>query len=52
MEFKHGDVTETRDLDENTVLDLDEEGSTCAITLEQASVRTDISSFAFEYIAE
>jgi len=49
--LSRGDVTETRDLDENTTIDLDLEGNICAITVEYASVRTNISGFSFEYIA-
>jgi uncharacterized protein YuzE len=44
-------VVETRDLDENTVLDLDRDGNICAITVEHARDRTDISSFSFEQVA-
>ena len=36
IEFKPGIVAETRDLDENTVLDLDVGGNICAITVEHA----------------
>lgn len=35
--FKPGAVAETRDLDENTVLDLDADGNICAMTVEHAS---------------
>jgi uncharacterized protein YuzE len=51
IEFRKGDITETRDLDENTVLDLDREGNICAITVEHASERADIPHFSFEQIA-
>ena len=51
IEFKPAEVSETRDLDENTVLDLDREGNLCAITVEHASKRTDIPHFSFEQIA-
>ena len=43
-------VDETRDLDENTLLDLDEGGRLCAITIEHASVRMDIPAFSFEQV--
>ena len=42
IEFKPADVAETRDLDENTILDLDRSGNICALTIEQAKDRTDI----------
>ena len=36
IEFKPADIAETRDLDENTLLDLDREGNICAMTIEHA----------------
>jgi uncharacterized protein YuzE len=50
IEFKQGTVLETRDLDENTVLDVDPEGNICAITVEHASVRAGIPEFSYEQI--
>ena len=44
------EVDETRDLDENTLLDLDGEGRLCGITIEHASDRMDIPSFSYEEI--
>jgi uncharacterized protein YuzE len=41
-------IVESRDLDENTVLDLDSEGNICAITVEHASDRTDLRHFSYE----
>lgn len=43
-------VDETRDLDENTLLDLDDAGRLCAITIEHASVRMNIPVFSFEQV--
>lgn len=51
IEFKPGEITESRDLDENTVLDLDAAGNVCAITIEHAKDRTDIPHFSFEQVA-
>jgi uncharacterized protein YuzE len=51
IEFRAQDITETRDLDENTVLDLDRLGNVCAITLEQASLRTDTQHLVVEGMA-
>lgn len=51
IEFKSGDITESKDLDENTILDLDAEGNVCAITFEHASQRTDVSHLTVEGIA-
>ena len=51
IEFRAGDVVETRDLDENTVLDLDAGGHICAMTFEHASQRTDVTHLVVEGIA-
>ena len=39
IEFRTGAVTETKDLDENTQVDLDRAGNLCAITIEHAKER-------------
>lgn len=49
IEFQGRDICESRDLDENTLLELD--GNVCAITFEHASQRTDISHLQVEGIA-
>lgn len=51
IEFRDAAVLETRDLDENTLLDLDVAGNICAITIEHASQRADIPQFSYEQIA-
>ena len=51
IELRPSEVAETRDLDENTLLDLDTDGEICALTIEHASTRTDIPHFSFEQIA-
>ena len=51
IEFREDEITESKDLDENTVLDVDAEGNVCAITFEHASQRTDISHLSVEGIA-
>ena len=51
IEFRPGKVVETRDLDENMLLDLDGAGNICSITVEHASDRADILHFSFEQIA-
>ena len=42
IELKAAGVAESKDLDENTVLDLDQSGNICGITVEHASQRADI----------
>jgi len=51
IEFNAQNITETRDLDENTILDLDLNGNICAITFEHASDRTDVQQVTLEGIA-
>jgi uncharacterized protein YuzE len=51
IEFQAQEVTETRDLDENTIMDLDADGNICAITFEHASSRTDVEQVTLEGIA-
>ena len=51
IEFKEDSVSETKDLDENTLLDLDSSGNIVAITLEHASKRTDINQLTLSGIA-
>ena len=51
IELKLGSVAETRDLDDNTVLDCDAQGQVLAITLEHATSRAEISSFSFDRLA-
>lgn len=51
IELRATEVSETRDLDENTIADLDAEGRICALTIEHASIRADIPHFSFEQVA-
>jgi len=51
IEFRNAPVAETRDLDEDTVLDIDADGKVCAITLEHASVRAGVPQFSYEQVA-
>ena len=51
IEFRDSDVAESRDLDENTTLDVDSSGNVCAITFEHASKRTDVRHLTVEGIA-
>lgn len=43
-------VLETKDLDENTIMDLDRDGNICSITIEHARERTQIPSFSYEQV--
>ncbi len=51
IEFRERHIAESKDLDENTILDLDSDGNVCAITFEHASERTDVHHLTVEGIA-
>ena len=51
IEFRATEVSESKDLDEDTVLDLDQSGNICGITVEHASQRADIPRFSYEQVA-
>ena len=51
IEFREAPIAETRDLDENTLLDVDADGNICAITVEHASDRAGIPEFSYEQMA-
>jgi uncharacterized protein YuzE len=51
IEFRAAEIAETRDLDENTILDLDKDGQVCAITIEHPRDRAEIPNFSFEHVA-
>ena len=50
IELRNVAVAETRDLDENTLLELDDQGRMVAITIEHAQHRAELSNFAFERV--
>jgi uncharacterized protein YuzE len=51
IEFRDQEIVESRELDENTIMDVDAEGNVCAITFEHASQRTDVHQLTVEGIA-
>jgi uncharacterized protein YuzE len=50
IEFRAGEIVETKDLDENTQVDVDRGGNICAITIEHAKERADLPHFSFEQV--
>lgn len=50
IEFRAGDIVETKDLDENTQVDVDRGGNICAMTIEHARERADLPHFSFEHV--
>lgn len=51
IEFRSDTIAESRELDENTYLDVDAQGNVCGITFEHASERTDIQHLSVEGLA-
>ena len=50
IEFRTGHFAEARDLYEDTLVELDDQGRVCAMTMEHASQCTDIPGFSYELI--
>lgn len=51
ISFADVDVAETRDLDENTLIDLDAKGNVVAITMEHASQRANLAELVVTGLA-
>lgn len=51
LEFRDSPAVETRELDENTLIDVDAKGAICAMTIEHASLRADAPAFSYERLA-
>ena len=51
IELRDAQIAQTRDIDENTQIDLDANGIMCGITIEHASQRTDVPNLSFEQVA-
>lgn len=51
IELKTGRVADTRDLDENTLIEVDDQGQMLAITIEHAQARAELPRFSYEQIA-
>lgn len=48
--FKEGTVADTRDLDENTLIETDADGQLVTITVEHAQERADLQSFTYKKV--
>ena len=48
--FKDTEVQETRDLDENTLVEYDAHGNLVSMTIEHARERADVTNFSFRQI--
>lgn len=50
IEFSDDTVSETRELDEDTLADVDASGRVCGLTIEHASMRTGVPQFSYEQV--
>lgn len=50
LSFSQNESSETRDLDENTVIDYDANGRVVAITIEHANELANVTDFSFQRI--
>ncbi len=48
--FNDNDVVESRDIDENMNIDVDEHGGIVSMTIEHAKQRTDVTNFSFQQV--
>ncbi len=51
IELRGAEIHESRDLDEDTLIEMDSDGNVCAITIEHAKDRAEIPYFSFEQVA-
>lgn len=52
IEFRKAEIAETRDYDDNTLVDIDTAGQICGITVEHAKQRVDLPGFSYEQISQ
>ena len=48
--FSNNNIVETKDLNENVLLETDKEGNIVSMTIEHAEQQTDVSNFTFNQI--
>ncbi|HAH56261.1 MAG TPA: hypothetical protein DCM02_13520 [Flavobacterium sp.] len=52
VNFNDHKIVETKDLNENTLIELDENGNIVSMTIEHAKQQTEVSSFSFNQVAK
>lgn len=52
VRFNENKITETKEVNENTIIELDSLGNLVSITIEHAKKQTEISSFSFHQISD
>lgn len=50
--FNDHKIVETKDLNENTIIELDESGNIVSMTIEHAKQQTEVSSFSFNQVTK
>jgi uncharacterized protein YuzE len=50
--FNDNEIVETKDINENTLNELDADGKVVSMTIEHAKNQTEISSFSFNQVAK
>lgn len=50
VNFNDNEVIETKDLNENMLVELDKKGNVVSMTIEHAKQQTEISSFSFNQV--
>ena len=48
--FNDHKIVETKDLNDNTIIELDENGNIVSMTIEHAKQQTEVSSFSFNQV--
>jgi uncharacterized protein YuzE len=51
INFAEKEIAETRDINENILIELDEQGNLVSITIEHAKQQMDIENFSYQKIA-
>ena len=51
VNFSDQKIVETRDLNENILLEFDESGHVVSMTIEHAKQQTDVSEFSYQLVA-
>jgi uncharacterized protein YuzE len=51
INFTHKDIVETRDINENVLVELDRDGYLVSMTIEHAKQHMDIENFSYQKVA-
>ncbi len=50
IDFNDNEITHTKDLNENVLVELDKNGALVSMTIEQAQQQTEVQSFSFNQV--